>query len=67
LKKHPCKDCKYKYFVNVKIEKTLYNAITDKYTSFYPEESKPACGYSPGGTIVDEEAPLCASYEKEVK
>jgi len=48
---------------DVRVEKLYYNALTDRMDSVFIDEARPACGFNPGGVILDGDNPPCANYE----
>lgn len=63
-KKKSCKNCAYFYVTTAKVEKVYYNALLEKYDSEFPVEERNACGFSPGGILLDDDQRFCGNYEE---
>lgn len=62
---HQCEKCKYYYETLCRdSSQPLYNALMDAVMTISVDILKPCCGYTPGGVILDPEAPRCKDFEE---
>ncbi len=64
--KHKCNKCTYYYETKAKKATTFYNNLSEAYEAIYTDEMLSACGSTPGGVVLDKEAPVCGAYKEAV-
>jgi glutaredoxin-related protein len=65
MEEHKCKGCKYFFIGEMEVEKRIYNALSDRYVSFFIKKKVPGCGYSNISMILDNNHPRCTDFEEE--
>lgn len=63
---HNCDTCKYYYKYKGQDSETVYQPLIDGYVKLTADKQLPACGYDPGGVVLDDDAPRCRHYENKL-